>query len=230
MLAQTWAAGLGCLPGAAGMTAWAATKAAGGAVQPVIQPPGPPAAAAPAIGSATSWLPCPLDAGWEALLTLRLPRFDSSGRPSGGFSAAAYDPSTDQLELLSDSPRGYVQRWGGLSKLVVVAQGHAGALPSLQPQGVLPLRSGHARLPEEMDGEGMVLLGADLWVASEGRRSAARPAQLLRFDAATGALRQALELPIAWQAAPGRGLASNKGPESLALWRQPDGQIGRAHV
>jgi hypothetical protein len=162
-----------------------------------------------------------LEAGWQALLALRLPRVDRSGRPSGGFSAAAYDPKSDTLQLLSDAPNGFVQRWGGLRALVTAAaQGRKGPLPSLQPREVLPLRSGYARLPKEMDGEGLVPLGANLWVASEGRRNLSRPAQLLRFDAATGALRQALEMPAAWQPAPGMGLDENKGPESLALWRR----------
>jgi hypothetical protein len=166
-------------------------------------------------------LPCPLEAGWERLLTLRLPRLDDLGRPSGGFSAATYDPGTDLLELLSDAPQGFVQRWSGLGRLVAAAQqGEAKNLPALRSRGVLTLRSGAAQLPGEIDGEGLVRRGTDLWVVSEGRRSAARAAQLLRFDAASGTLRQALELPAAWQAAPGRGLAANKGPESLALWSQ----------
>jgi hypothetical protein len=169
-------------------------------------------------------LPCPLEAGWETLVTLRLPRVEG-GRPSGGFSAVSYDPGSDLLELLSDAPRGVVQRWSGLRSLVAAAQAGAvqspaGPSPFLRPRAPLPLHSGSAQLPEAMDGEGLVRLGGDLWVASEGRRSAARPAQLLRFDAATGALRQALELPPAWLPAPGRGLEMNKGPESLALWRQ----------
>jgi hypothetical protein len=215
-LAQTVAV-LDVLPLAAGLTASAAGKAVKGSVQPGTHLAGViPSAATP-----TSSLPCPLEAGWEALLTLRLPRVDRSGRPSGGFSAAAYDPNSDTLQLLSDAPNGFVQRWGGLRALVAAAaKGQTGPLPSLQPRDVLPLRSGQARLPKEMDGEGLVPLGADLWVASEGRRNASRPAQLLRFDAATGELRQALEMPAAWQPAPGRGLEENKGPESLALWRR----------
>ena len=180
--------------------------------------------AAPTPSPPLARLPCPLEAGWEALLTLRLPRLDVSGRPSGGFSAVAYDPSTDLLELLSDSPQGFVQRWSGLRHLVAAAQrGRAEAAQTLEPRDGLVLRSGDAQLPREMDGEGLVRVGSDLWVASEGRRSASRPAQLLRFEAASGALRQALELPTAWQPAPGRGLEANKGPESLALWRQASG-------
>ncbi|MEB3361284.1 MAG: esterase-like activity of phytase family protein [Synechococcaceae cyanobacterium] len=180
-------------------------------------PPPPPAAP-------VAQLPCPLEAGWETLLSLRLPRRDGSGQPSGGFSAVAYDPVTDQLELLSDAPRGFVQRWSGLRRLVELA-GQPGMkpAPSLQPLGVVVLRRGAAPLPTVMDGEGVVRRGQDVWVASEGRRSTAQPALLLRFDAVSGALRQALELPMAWQPAPGRGLEGNKGPESLTLWRQASG-------
>lgn len=182
--------------------------------------------AMPAPADPVAQLPCPLEAGWETLLSLRLPRVDGAGQASGGFSAVAYDPVTDLLELLSDAPRGFVQRWRGLRRLVAVAaveQRGERPAPSLQPLGVVALRSGDATLPTEMDGEGLVRLGQDLWVASEGRRSTARPALLLRFNAESGALRQSLELPVAWQPAPGRGLEANKGPEALVLWRQESG-------
>lgn len=174
------------------------------------------------VASSTVPLPCPLAAGWQTLLTLQLPRIDGSGRISGGFSAVAYDANLDLLELLSDAPRGSISRWSGLRALVTAADaGRAGARPTLQAQAVLPLRSGEARLAEEMDGEGLVQLGSEFWVAREGRRTAARQPQLLRFETATGRLRQALELPTAWQPGPGRGLEANKGPEALALWDQP---------
>ena len=156
------------------------------------------------------------------LITARLPRVDAAGLPSGGFSAVVYDSRTDLLELLSDAPQGSVQRWSGLRQLVAAVQlGRSKPTPALEPRGVLALRDGEAQLPRELDGEGLVRLGSDLWVASEGRRSAMRPAQLLRFEATSGTLRQALELPMAWQPAQGRGLEANKGPESLALWRRP---------
>ena len=190
-----------------------ASRASAGSGRAAIQPPLP---------SALS-LPCPLEAGWETLLTVRLPRFEG-GRPSGGFSALTYDPDSDLLELLSDAPHGFVQRWSGLRGLVSAAfKGPTLPRPSLQSRGILTLHSGSVRLPDEMDGEGMVRLAGDLWVASEGRRSAARPAQLLRFDAASGALREALALPTAWQPTPGQGLEANKGPESLTLWRPTGG-------
>jgi hypothetical protein len=40
---------------------------------------------------------------------------------------------------------------------------------------------------------------------------------LLRFDRRSGELELALPMPAEWQPAPGRGLDSNKGPESLTL-------------
>jgi len=143
----------------------------------------------------------------------RLPRRGANGQPSGGFSAAGYRPETDELLLLSDAPRGRVSGWSGLRKL--------GLVP-LRPLFRLELQgSPQAALPEEIDGEGLVVLGNRLWVASEGRRSAAREAQLLAFDRLSGRLERAYPLPTDWQPAPGRGLVANRGPESLALLRRP---------
>ena len=51
-------------------------------------------------------LPCPLEAGWELVRTIALPRTLADGRPLGGFSAAAYQPMQDRLWLLSDAPVG----------------------------------------------------------------------------------------------------------------------------
>ena len=34
-------------------------------------------------------LPCPLDAGWELVRTIQLPRLLADGLPLGGFSAAS---------------------------------------------------------------------------------------------------------------------------------------------
>ena len=42
-------------------------------------------------------LPCPLEAGWQLVRTIRLPRMLADGRPLGGFSAAAYQPKQDRL-------------------------------------------------------------------------------------------------------------------------------------
>ncbi len=158
-------------------------------------------------------LPCPAGAGWELVARGRLPRRDANGQPSGGFSAASYRSDTDVLLLLSDAPRGGVAAWGGLGQL--------GRVP-LQPLFQLDLTgSPGAPLPAEIDGEGLVVLGDRLWVASEGRRSTERPAQLLSFDRASGQLVRAYPLPADWQPAPGKGLGANQGPESLALLRRP---------
>ena len=164
-------------------------------------------------------LPCPAAAGWELVARTRLPRSNRQGQASGGFSAASYDPGSDVLLLLSDAPRGHVSGWGGLR--------HLGRVP-LRPLFHVELKgSAAAPLPAEIDGEGLVVLGDRLWVASEGRRSAARPAQLLAFERATGLLERADPLPAEWQPAPGRGLAANQGPEALAL-RRRSGQAGGA--
>jgi len=154
-------------------------------------------------------LPCPLSAGWELVAEVRLPRLDGAGQPSGGFSAATYRADRDELWLLSDAPLGQLVGWGGLGEL--------GKAP-LRPLGVVHLRSGKgAKLPQSMDGEGLVLQGKRAWVASEGRRSPERPPQLLGFDRRSGELELAMPMPAEWQPAPGQGLASNSGPESLTL-------------
>ena len=57
-------------------------------------------------------LPCPLEAGWELVRTIALPRTLADGRPLGGFSAAAYQPKQDRLWLLSDAPIGHLVPWG----------------------------------------------------------------------------------------------------------------------
>lgn len=157
-------------------------------------------------------LPCPAEAGWELVARARLPRRGANGQPSGGFSAASYQRDTDVLLLLSDAPQGRVAAWGGVRRL--------GRVP-LQPLFQLDLTgSPGAPLPAEIDGEGLVVLGERLWVASEGRRSTDRPPQLLSFDRTSGQLVRAYPLPADWQPAPGRGLGANKGPESLALLRR----------
>ncbi len=163
-------------------------------------------------------LPCPAEAGWEVLARARLPRRDANGQPSGGFSAASYQGDTDALLLLSDAPTGRVGAWSGVRRL--------GRVP-LRPLFRLELKgSPQAPLPAEIDAEGLVVIGERLWVASEGRRSAARPAQLLAFERRSGLLQRAYPLPADWQPAPGRGLGANQGPESLALLRRP-GQTDR---
>lgn len=144
-------------------------------------------------------LPCPLEAGWRLERQLVLPSRGPDGQEIGGFSAVHVDAAANQLLLLSDATEGALLRWSGLA---------GGGTSRLLE--VLPLH-------RPMDGEGLVVLDGQLWVASEGRRTAERPAQLLRFDAGSGQLLEALALPAAWQPGPGTGLASNGGPESLAL-------------
>ncbi|KEF40775.1 MAG: hypothetical protein ER33_15145 [Cyanobium sp. CACIAM 14] len=157
-------------------------------------------------------MPCPAAAGWQPVAQMRLPRRDREGAAWGGFSAASYQAEGDALWLLSDAPQGSLSLWRGLRSL--------GALP-LQPVFRVTLQSSKAAtLPRQMDGEGLVLRGQRAWVASEGRRSAERPAQLLAFEARSGRLLQALPLPQDWQPGEGRGLESNQGPESLALLRR----------
>ena len=166
-------------------------------------------------------LPCPLSAGWE-LVEQRLIE-PSQG---GGFSAGAYRPEVDELWLLSDSPRGRISRWRGL---------RVRGLKGLDP--LPPLRLDQ---PQPMDGEGLVVDGGNLWLASEGRLQPARAAGLLRYDLSTGQLQQTKALPPAWQLQANQGLRSNGGPESLtrlptskdllmaaemALLQDPPGQV-----
>lgn len=162
-------------------------------------------------------LPCPAAAGWEVVRELELPRRGPDGTRIGGFSAVHHAPGSDRLWLLSDLPLGSIAIWSGLNRAL------AGEAP-LRLEHTVPLRGGPLRpLPPVIDGEGMVRLGSQVWVASEGRRLSAFPAQLLRFEARSGLLLQALELPLDWQPGEGRGLASNAGPESLALLPEGDG-------
>ena len=155
-------------------------------------------------------LPCPLDAGWDLIRMEALPREAKDGRAIGGFSAAAYQLQQDRLWLLSDSPHGHLIPWGGL------AQWLRGTQTKLTPGPRLLLRDRAGEpLPEGFDGEGLVLDGNNAWIVSEGQRTPERPARLIRIDLATGRQQQTIPLPDSWQASPGRGLAVNKGPESL---------------
>ena len=155
-------------------------------------------------------LPCPLEAGWQLVRTIRLPRMLADGRPLGGFSAAAYQPKQDRLWLLSDAPIGHLVPWGGLAPWL------RGQRDTLRPGRRVLLREGDGQpLPQTFDGEGLVIEGRQAWIASEGRRSQARRARLIRMDLGNGRLQQELPLPQVWQASSGQGLGSNKGPESL---------------
>jgi hypothetical protein len=66
-----------------------------------------------------------------------------------------------------------------------------------------------------------VIANGQIWLASEGRRSADRPAQLLQLAAKTGSLIKAMALPPDWQPSPTGGLESNSGPESLIQLNSP---------
>lgn len=155
-------------------------------------------------------LPCPLPAGWELIHTVQLPAQGTDGLPLGGFSAAAYQPQHDRLWLLSDAPRGHLVPWGGLAKLL------AGRASTLTQGPRLLLRDTTGQpLSHDFDGEGLVLQGRSAWIASEGRRTSDRPARLIQIDLGSGQQQQQLPLPPSWRASPGRGLAANKGPESL---------------
>lgn len=157
--------------------------------------------------AAAALLPCPANEGWRLERAIELPRRTPAGARIGGFSAVHYDPSDDSLLLVSDLPQGSALRWAGL---------RSKGMPVLQE--VIALRNGSsASLPAALDAEGLVVLGSQWWVASEGRRSLERPAQLLRFSATSGQRLKALDLPADWQPGEGRGLASNGGPESLLL-------------
>ena len=155
-------------------------------------------------------LPCPLQAGWELVRTIELPRTLADGLPLGGFSAAAYQQKQDRLWLLSDAPTGHLVPWGGLAKLL------KGQRDTLRPGRRVLVRGGDGQpLPKGFDGEGLVIEGGQAWIASEGRRSMERPARLIRIDLGSGRLEKELPLPLGWLATPGKGLGSNKGPESL---------------
>ena len=155
-------------------------------------------------------LPCPLDAGWELVRTVVLPRQGADGLPLGGFSAAAYQPEPDRLWLLSDAPQGHLVPWGGLAQLL------NGMASALAPGPRLLLRDANGQpLPEGFDGEGLVLEGNSAWITSEGRRTPDRTARLIRIDINTGQQKEVLPLPPPWRALPGGGLARNQGPESL---------------
>jgi hypothetical protein len=164
-------------------------------------------------------LPCPPAAGWELVSATLLPRRDAEGRRAGGFSAAVYLGEEDRLWLLSDAPRGRLSGWTGLA---AAGEGPApDGAARLRPLQSLDLEgSAQAPLPAVIDGEGLVIDGDRLWVASEGRRTPQRTAALYRFGRADGRLEATLPLPPDWQPGPGRGLAANQGPESLTLLRR----------
>jgi hypothetical protein len=152
-----------------------------------------------------AWLlPCPLDAGWTKELETQLPDH------SGGYSAIHYDQRGHRIWLLSDLPDGNLSAWTMPSQL---------NSPRLLMS--IPLKV-PGDISQQLDAEALVIDGEEAWVASEGRRSNERPAQLLRFSFPRGVFLQAVSLPAAWQPSPEQGLESNAGPESLARLSRPD--------
>jgi hypothetical protein len=149
---------------------------------------------------------------WQMVRPVELPRFTADQRRIGGFSALQTNSSSDRLWLLSDLPRGTLSLWSGLKD---------GGGPRMER--LVELGPGPGGNPSELDGEGLVINQQQAWVASEGRRSLERQPQLLRFALNQGTLLQAVPLPAEWQAAPGQGLASNGGPESLISLPLADG-------
>ena len=149
--------------------------------------------------------------GWQKVWETTLPRQNFSGAAIGGFSATSYDAKHDRLLLLSDLPDAQLSTWSG------VADG-----PPLKPLFSISLANGASSGQNVViDGEAFVIANEQIWLASEGRRSADRPAQLLQLAANTGALINAMALPLDWQPSPTGGLESNSGPESLIQLSRP---------
>ena len=154
---------------------------------------------------------CSHSLGWQKVWETTLPRQNSTGAAIGGFSAASYDAKRDRLSLLSDLTDAQLSTWSG------VANG-----PELKPLFSMALASGaSSRQSVVIDGEAFVIANDQIWLASEGRRSADRPAQLLQLAAKTGTLINAIALPLDWQPSPSGGLESNSGPESLIQLNSP---------
>jgi len=154
-------------------------------------------------GVVSQVLPCPLDAGWIIQHDGVLPG------PGGGYSAIEVENPQQRFWLLSDLPEGELSAWS-----IPRGGSEPRRLQALQLQ-VPP------QVTQQLDGEGLVIDGDQAWVASEGRRSRERPAQLLRFSLVSGALLEAVPLPPPWQPQEQQGLNSNAGPEGLARLSRP---------
>ena len=144
---------------------------------------------------------CAPPEGWQLQWEHALTRQGAAGEAIGGFSAIAYEPLQGKIWLLSDLPQPELSIWGWPA---------LGSTPQLRQQRAITAHGSTA-----LDGEGLVLTAHELWMASEGRRTAERPALLLRVNRSDGRTLQTIPLPPEWQAGPGIGLASNAGPESL---------------
>jgi len=185
--------------------------------QSTLVPKNMMAAALPALPSPALALPCPLAAGWELIRNIELPDRGLDGDRVGGFSAVAYQRKEDRLWLLSDATRGYLVSFTGLSRLL------KGEQASLQGGRRLLLR-GREGLPlqAEFDGEGLVLIGQQIWIVSEGRRRPERRARLQSYNLLNGRLQSEVPLLGSWQERGGQGLAANKGPEALTQMASGD--------
>ena len=157
-------------------------------------------------------LPCPGEVSWELLAEMQLPRQGTDGQPFGGFSAAAMDPEGRSLWLLSDAPAPFLVPLHGVARL-----GESGGRAPVVGRRLKLTDANGQPFAHPLDGEGLVIKGGSFWIVSEGRRTREQPPRLLRFQRASGRLQEAWDLPEAWQAAPGRGLDSNQGPEALTL-------------
>jgi len=151
--------------------------------------------------SASAARGCTLVKGWQLQWEHALTRQGAAGEAIGGFSAIAYEPRQGRIWLLSDLPQPELSLWGWPAPR---------STPQLRLQRPITAHSSAG-----LDGEGLVLTDQQLWMASEGRRTAERPALLLRVNRSDGRTLQTIPLPAEWQAGPGMGLASNAGPESL---------------
>ncbi len=157
-------------------------------------------------------LPCPGEVRWDVLGEVELPREGTDGQPLGGFSAAAMDPEGRSLWLLSDAPAPFLVPLHGAARL-----GESSCRPPVVGRRLRLTDANGQPFAHPLDGEGLVIKGEDIWIVSEGRRTPEQSPRLLRFQRASGRLLEAWDLPEAWQAAPGRGLGSNQGPEALTL-------------
>lgn len=172
-------------------------------------------------------LPCPLAAGWELIWEIQLPTKSATGQAIGGFSAIQLNPKVGSLLLLSDAPASFVleAKWRGS---LLAPQWQLG-----EPQPLLNPPEG------PLDGEALVPVGQNYWMASEGRLGGLQPAALLELQAVPdgGSSNGAGSgggvdsgggggggkfkvvgfhpLPEDWQPQLGRGLAPNQGPEAL---------------